>query len=257
LPAHDLALLCLAARESGKIAMQFWKQSPKVWEKDDGAGPVTEADLAVNTHLHATLMLARPDYGWLSEETTDSDRRLKCDHTFIIDPIDGTRAFIAGEKHFAHSLAVAYQGKVTAAVVFLPAIDCMYCATIDTDATCNALVLRASSQTDLTQAEILANKATMAPEYWQGGHPPFRRNFRASLAYRLCLVSDGQFDGMATFRPTWEWDIAAGSLIAARAGAIVTDQKGKELRFNRPDPRADGLIATGSGIHAQIRGVQM
>ena len=128
MPARDLALLTEAAREAGRIALRFWRREHKVWDKGGEHGPVTEADLAVNDMLKARLLAARPGYGWLSEETPDSAERLAVDTVFIVDPIDGTRAFVAGEESFAHSLAVAHQGRVTAAVVYLPALDRIYTA---------------------------------------------------------------------------------------------------------------------------------
>jgi len=100
-------LLIAAAHASGDVAAKFWKQSPETWDKDAGAGPVTEADIAIDRMLHSDLLAARPDYGWLSEETEDGDARQSHDHVFIIDPIDGTRAFIEGSKTFAHSLALS------------------------------------------------------------------------------------------------------------------------------------------------------
>jgi len=64
LPGNDLDLLIDAARRAGEVAKPYWRQSPKTWEKDAGAGPVTEADLAVNDMLQKQLMTARPEYGW-------------------------------------------------------------------------------------------------------------------------------------------------------------------------------------------------
>ena len=127
----DLSLLIRVAKGAGQIAMRYWRNSPRAWDKDDGAGPVTEADLAVNAYLEAQLRAARPDYGWLSEESPDDATRTQCDHVFIIDPIDGTRAFIAGERSFAIALAVARKGAATSGVVYLPALDKIYAATID------------------------------------------------------------------------------------------------------------------------------
>ena len=96
--ATDLDLLTQAARRSGDIAMGYFGQSPEIWDKPDDAGPVTAADLAVNTMLEQTLQAARPTYGWLSEETEDDTARLTKDTVFVVDPIDGTRAFINGTK---------------------------------------------------------------------------------------------------------------------------------------------------------------
>ena len=142
----DLALLVLAARRAGEIAMGYWRRKPRAWEKPDGTGPVTEADLAVNEMLAATLRPARPEYGWLSEEDADGPDRLARPHTFILDPIDGTRAFMAGEEHFAHSLAIAHQGQVTHAVIFLPAINRLYTATLSQPAMCNGIPIRTATR---------------------------------------------------------------------------------------------------------------
>lgn len=251
MPARDLALLTEAAREAGRIALRYWRNSPQVWDKGGEHGPVTEADLAVNDMLKAKLLAARPDYGWLSEETPDSADRLAVDTVFIVDPIDGTRAFIAGEETFAHSLAVVHRGKVTAGVVYLPAMDRIYTGSETSAPMRDGEVIRASGRERLEGANILTTKANMVPEKWPGGVPEITRSFRASLAYRMCLAAEGRFDGMLTLRDAWEWDIAAGSLIAERAGAVVTDRLGKALRFNTPGAMAEGVLALPPGPHAE------
>lgn len=251
-PDDDLSLLIEAARIAGPIALRFWKRNPKVWQKGDES-PVTEADHAVNEALHHHLHTARPDYGWLSEETPDDPARLAARDVFILDPIDGTRAFIEGEDSFSHALAVAHDGVVTAGVVYLPALDRLFAATHDGPATLNGAAIHASTQPGIDGATILTPAVNLKPEFWPGGVPNVQRSFRTSVAYRLALVAQGRFDGMLSFRQGWEWDIAAGSLIAARAGATVTDRHGQPLRFNRPTPRADGLIAAAPGLHAALR----
>ena len=119
----DLSLLLDAAKAAGDIARGYFNRAPEVWDKPGGAGPVTEADLAVDTMLREELTAARPDYGWLSEETEDNGKRLDTESVFIVDPIDGTRSFIEGSPTWAHSLAIAKGGEITAAVVFLPEHD--------------------------------------------------------------------------------------------------------------------------------------
>jgi len=246
----DLTLIADAARDAGEIARRFWKRSPQVWEKDAGAGPVTEADLAINDMLMDRLRKARPDYGWLSEETPDDAARLGAGPVFILDPLDGTRAFIAGERTFAHSIAVAFHGQVVAGAVFLPIDDRLYTATLHGPAFCNGAALAATSPRKVESATLLTAKRNMAPDHWKDGIvPPVRRDFRASLAYRLCLVAEGRFDAMLSPGPTWEWDVAAGTLIAQRAGARVTDRRGATLHFNRPDPRTPGIVAAGDVVH--------
>lgn len=250
MPERDLALLTEAARLAAEIALRHWRRSPKVWEKPDGQGPVSEADLEVNAALEQHLRAARPDYGWLSEESPDDAARLSTRAQFILDPIDGTRSFLEGQPAFAHALAVAEGGRITAAVVFLPAQDKLYAATASGPATLNGQPIRPRPLAH--PAHILTAKSTLAPEHWPGGVPDAERHFRASLAWRLCLVADGSFDAMLTFRPSWEWDIAAGSLIASRARATVTDRLGHPLRFNTASAKANGVAVATPSYHAEL-----
>ncbi|WP_296419524.1 3'(2'),5'-bisphosphate nucleotidase CysQ [Pseudooctadecabacter sp.] len=248
---NDLDLLITAARQSGDIARRYFNATPEVWEKSDGQGPVTEADLHVNRQLEADLQAARPDYGWLSEETEDGTARQSTDRQFIIDPIDGTRAFIEGSKDWAHSLAVAEAGRIVAGVVYLPMRDALYAAALGRGATLNGSPIRAQPDKPIDSATLLTTKPIMDPKHWVAGVPPFNRTFRSSLAFRLALVAEGRFDGMLTFRPTWEWDVAAGSLIVTEAGGHATTKDGQAPRFNNPHPQINGMVASG-GIHAQI-----
>ena len=100
---------------------------------------------------------------------------------------------------------------------------------------------------------MLAARATFQEEYWQATPPPVQRHFRTSLAYRMCLVAQGRFDGMLTLRDTWEWDVAAGSLIAERAGATVSDRNGAAPVFNNPRPMLSGIIAAGKTVHQGLQ----
>lgn len=248
---RDLDLLIDAARKAGDIARGYFNASPKVWDKSGGQGPVTEADLHVNQQLSADLQSARPDYGWLSEETEDTNARLTTQHQFIIDPIDGTRAFIEGSKDWAHSIAVARNGVVTSAVIYLPMRDALYAAQLGQGATLNGVTIAANIEKPMEAATVLSSKPNLQGKYWAEGAPPFKRTFRSSLAYRMALVAEGRFDGMLTLRPTWEWDVAAGALIVSEAGGSVSDQKGQPARFNNPHPQINGMVAAG-GIHAAL-----
>lgn len=252
MPATDLALLVTAAREAGTIASGFFGNNPAITEKPAGAGPVTAADLAVNVMLHDMLVPARPDYGWLSEESEDTAHRLSTRRQFVIDPIDGTRAFIAGNRDWAHSLAIVEAGQVLAAAVYLPMHDMMFAATHGGGATLNGQPVRVTPAA-LDGATVLGTKVNFEGRFWQDGIvPPVKRAFRSSLAYRLCLVAQGRFDGMLTLRPSWEWDIAAGALIATEAGATVTDQTGALLKFNNRHPQVPGVLAAGAELHAGL-----
>lgn len=252
MPEHDLELLTDAALKAGNIASRFFRKSPEKWDKGDGQGPVTEADLAVNAMLQDSLLKARPDYGWLSEENDDGPERHQSRHVFIIDPIDGTRAFIEGSRNFAHSLAIAKDGQVEAAVVHLPERGLTFAAGRGSGATLNGEPIKVAPQAALDEATVLSNKLNMKPMFWPGGVPPVERHFRSSLAYRLCLVAQGRFHGMLTLRPTWEWDIAAGALIAHEAGATVSTRKGGAVAFNGQHPQLDGVVAAEPQLHQAL-----
>ena len=255
MPAGDLGLLLAAALEAGDIARRHWREDPQVWHKGEH-GPVSEADFEVDAFLRQTLTAARTDYGWLSEETPDEPDNRAARRVFVVDPIDGTRAFINGETTWAHSLAVVEDGVPVAGVVHLPAHGKTYAAERGAGATVNGEAIAASRRDGLDGASVLAARTVFEPAHWRGTPPRVERAFRPSLAYRMCLVAEGRFDAMVTLRPTWEWDVAAGSLICTEAGAGVSTGRGAAPVFNNPDPRIDGLIAAGAGVHADlIRGL--
>jgi len=248
----DLSLLAQAATEAGGLARSYWGRAMAVREKDDGQGPVSEADLAVDTLLKARLTAARPAYGWLSEESPDDPARLATRRSFVIDPIDGTRSFLARERVWAHALAVVEAGQVVAGVVLLPMLKRTYAARLGGGASMNGEPIRAGRRTDPAGAEVLANAASLDPALWPGGVPPVIRAFRPSLAYRLCLVAEGRYDAMLTLRPAWDWDVAAGALIAAEAGAAVSDRHGAAPVFNTRHPVTDGLVVAGPALHTKL-----
>ena len=253
MPETDLDLLIDAALASAKIAQTFFQNAPKIWDKADGAGPVTEADLAVNALLEEKLLNARPNYGWLSEESADNSLRQSKEFVFIIDPIDGTRSFIEGARTWAHSLAVARHGVITAAVVLLPMRDLLFTAELGGGARLNNTPISASRQDGYLGSNILAAKPGLDAKHWADGKPPvFDRHHRPSLAYRLSLVAQGEFDAMLTLRPSWEWDIAAGALIITEAGGTISDKTGAPLKFNSTDPRLNGVVAAGPSLHSTL-----
>ena len=246
MPESDLELLLRAGKGAGEIALKHFGTSPKVWEKDDNAGPVTEADLAVNDHLQSVLMAARPEFGWLSEETDDSEERLGKTRLFIVDPIDGTRAFIDRSENWAHSLAIVEDGEPTAAVVVMPEKGLTFWGTKGGGAFLNGEPITVAQTDRIKDATVLSAKPNLRPEFWKAGKPPpFKTSFRSSLAYRLCAVAEGRFDAMITLRPTWEWDVAAGTLIVDEAGGAAFDRSGAKPRYNNAHPKLTGVIAGG------------
>ena len=252
MPADDLTLLIAAAEAAGLVALGYWRGDLKSWDKGGTLGPVSEADLAVNDHLEAVLRAARPDYGWLSEESADDRSRLDAGRCFIVDPIDGTRAFIDGQEGFSVAVGLAEAGRMIAGVVHLPARKITYAAQAGGAATRNGQPMGPRDH-GIDGATVLTSKVALNPSVWRGGRvPPLRREFRPSLAWRLCLAAEGRFNAAMSVRPCWEWDIAAASLIAERAGCAVTDRHGGAMRFNTAHATVDGLIVAAPRLHGEI-----
>lgn len=252
MPGSDLSLLIDAAKAAGAEARRHFRGDLEIRHKEGDGSPVTQADLAVNRVLEAMLRPARPDYGWLSEESPDRAARLTRDRVFIVDPIDGTRSFIEGSETWAHALAVVNRGVVEAAVVYLPVRDKLYAAAAGGGARLNGLPIAVGRHAGADDASILAARPALEDRHWPGGLPRLDRSYRPSLAYRLSLVAEGRYDSMLTLRPTWEWDIAAGALILSEAGARITDRRGGPLRFNNPHPQTDGVLAANPALHAAL-----
>ena len=252
MPESDLDLLIRVAKTAGDIATSFWNHDPDVWDKPADAGPVTEADLAVDKMLRETLLGARPSYGWLSEETEDGDARLGNERVFIVDPIDGTRAYIDGKRTWAHSIGIARNGVMESAIVALPLRDKTYTAVRGKGAHLNGAPIKTSNRTTLCGACALAAKPTFDDKWWPGDVPQVERHFRSSLAYRLCLIAEGRFDTMITLRDTWEWDVAAGALIVEEAGGVVSDRDGQAFMFNQPGAKGPGIMAMAPGIADEL-----
>ena len=250
----DLALLLDAAREAGEVAMGHFRADPDWRDKPGGQGPVSEADLAVDALLRERLLGARPDHGWLSEEAEDDPARLERRRVFVVDPIDGTRSFLAGDRTWGVAVALVEDGRPVAGVMHMPALEATYAAAEGAGARRDGAPIRASGRGSPEGARVLSNRVSLSPERWPGGAPSVERHFRPALAHRLCLVAEGRFDAALSLGSVWEWDVAAGALIAAEAGAAVTDGAGRPLRFNTPERRGPGIVVATPGVHAGLLG---
>ncbi|MDE1159601.1 MAG: 3'(2'),5'-bisphosphate nucleotidase CysQ [Neorhizobium sp.] len=244
----DLGLIREAARQAAEIALGFFGQSPEVWWKNEGSSPVSAADFAANDRLQALLMAARPSYGWLSEETDDDTGRLAQDTVFVVDPIDGTRAFINGEKTWCVSVAVVHRGRPVAGVLAAPALGEEFYAVDDGPAMKNEarLTLPAgAAEADDPELVIAADESTMG-RFDVGYRGRLHRHRHVpSLAYRLAMVADGRIDGTIVKRNSHDWDLAAADLILERAGGSLVDLEGKPIRYNRADV-SHGVMVAGS-----------
>ncbi|MDB5741474.1 MAG: hypothetical protein JWP16_2514, partial [Alphaproteobacteria bacterium] len=217
------------------------------WSKEGGS-PVTEADLAVNAYLHDTLTAARPDYGWLSEESADDAARLPKSHVFVVDPIDGTVAFLKGRPHFTICAAVVVDGRPCCGAIYNPASDELYAARLGEGATRNGVAIHVDARQAIEGCAMLGDRTqlTAAP------FPPMHVQNRNSVAYRVMLVADASADASVSLTPKRDWDLAAADVILHEAGGRLTDANGNALIYNRPSTLQSSLVAANPGLHAEI-----
>jgi len=244
---EDLKLLEDTVRQAGDIARKFYGGDYKRWSKEGGS-PVTEADLAVNAFLRERLTPARPDYGWLSEENADDPARLTKRDLFIIDPIDGTIAFLKNRPHFTICAAVVTDGRPSCGVVFNPISDELYSAAKGGGAHRNALPIRVGSRERLEGAAMLGDRSHLAQAPW----PPMHVQNRNSVAYRLALVADGSADASVSLTTKRDWDLAAADIILEESGGCLSDATGHMLVYNRPVTKQASRVAANPALHAEI-----
>lgn len=247
-PDADRILLEAAAREAGEILARFYRDGATVWEKSRN-NPVTEADIAAETALRSTLLGTRPDYGWLSEETEDDGSRLTKERVFVVDSMDGTRAFIKRRPHFTVSLAVVERGRPIAAAVYNPLTDEMFAAALGSGAWRNGVQIHVTNPQEFAGSRLLGDT-----DYFRkslAGCASIER--RNSIAYRLALVASGEFDGAVSPRPKSDWDLAAGQLLVEEAGGILTDTAGLPYAYGLASVRKTPPLAAGPHLHALLR----
>ncbi len=245
---HDFRLLVDSVREAGDLAHTFFRSKVKSWRKADGSF-VTEADLASNALLEKNLMADRPGYGWLSEESPDGEARLSCERVWMVDPIDGTQAFINHQTDWCVSVGLVENGSPVLAVIYSPARREFFTAQRGLGATMNGAVLRVEDRDSLEGARMIASKGVLQDKNWKEPLTAIKLQWANSIAYRICLVAAGRADITCAFNQKWEWDLAAAVLVAQEAGCTVTGEKGREIVFNNAKPRVEGLIVAPPALH--------
>lgn len=233
-------LLIEAAREAGVIALSYFRSGERTTARVDfkaGGSPVTEADLAVDAFLQTRLGVAFEGAGWLSEETEDDPRRLARANVLIVDPIDGTRAFLTGDPRWAVSIALVVGERPIAGVVHAPALQETYAAARLCGAAMNGAAIAVSPRRTLAEARVAGPKP-MAEAIARGAETSFAWQPKVpSLAYRMALVASGALDLALASEKSHDWDIAAADLILEEAGGRLVEASGELLRYNKAETR--------------------
>jgi myo-inositol-1(or 4)-monophosphatase len=248
--ARDTALLSQTVREAGWLARSMFGTELKNWTKG-ASSPVSEADIAVNDLLEDRLRSATPDYGWLSEESADDSARLGKPLAWIVDPIDGTRAYLAGREDWCVSVALVEDAAPVLAAVFAPVSDEFFLAVRGAGATRNETIVQATSGTALDFSRIAGPKPLV--ERLNRGPGEISLHPRiGSLALRLCRVAEGRLDAAFAGGQSRDWDLAAANLIVQEANGNMTALSGDTILYNRREVIHGVLVAAGRDRHASI-----
>ena len=258
MPADDIdrALvrdrLASAVREAGALALHMFRGRPASWIKG-ASSPVSEADLAVDALLRERLLAIR-DAGWLSEESEDDPARLQRAEVWVVDPIDGTRAYLAGLAEWVIAVALVRLGRPLVAALYAPVSDELFLSIAGGGATLNGAPIQASAGDQLAGATFSGAKrrldslAAVEPRIVTAPRIP-------SLALRLARVATGALDGTFAAPNSHDWDLAAADLLVHEAGGLVTTLTGESLIYNRPDPVHGALVAAGRARHELLLGL--
>jgi myo-inositol-1(or 4)-monophosphatase len=245
---RQAARLADAVREAGALAHRMFGGTVKSWTKGKDS-PVCEADIAVNELLHARLNGA--GFGWLSEESVDDPQRLAARRIWVVDPIDGTRAYLAGLPDWTIAAALVEDGRPVAAAICAPVADELFTAVAGGGARCNGRAIAA------TGGEALAGARLAGPRHYlqgleQAGHAIVAMPRIASLALRLTRVAQGTLDAALASDNSHDWDLAAADLLVHEAGGLLTTLSGRGLIYNQAKPVHDALLAAGRSRHRQL-----
>jgi len=247
---REAALLEVAVRQAGELALSLFRTELKNWIKG-ASSPVSEADIAVNDLLERKLRSATPDYGWLSEESADDEARLGKPLAWIVDPIDGTRGYLAGREDWCVSAALVADASPVLAAVFAPASKEFFFAIRGQGATRNGVPIRATGGTDMDFSRMAGPKPLVERLSPSGEgitlHPRI-----GSLALRLCRVAQGNLDAAFAGGQSRDWDLAAANLIVHEANGRMTALSGDTILYNRREVAHGVLVAAGRDRHASI-----
>jgi myo-inositol-1(or 4)-monophosphatase len=249
--SQSAARLEAAVREAGVLALSMFQTPLKNWTKGPTLSPVSEADIAVDNLLRERLTAHDSGIAWLSEESVDDPARLAARQVWIVDPIDGTRAYLAGLPDWAVSAALVENGRPIAACLYAPVTAEFFMARANAGASLNGAAIAATAGAELAQARIAGPKNLL--ERFAAIAPPFTVVPRVrSLALRLARVAQGAFDAAIAGGNSHDWDLAAADLLVHEAGGAMTPFEGGTVTYNRPVPRHGMLVAAGRDRHAAL-----
>lgn len=249
---EDLAHIAAALQQAAAVLRRH-AASAVTWTDKDGMGPVTAADHEVDALLKA--LLPRSGDGWLSEETADAPARLSCRRVWIVDPLDGTRDFVAGRPEYATSIALVEDGEPVLGGICNPASGVTVIGG-------PGLPLQVHGDPALPWPEpaavalrVLGSRSEWRRGEWQRWQGRAGLQFLpiGSVAYKLALVAAGAADATWTLVPKSEWDVAAGVALVRSQGGWISLPDGSSPRFNSAAPRFPGFVGASAAATSRVR----
>jgi len=245
------AQLEAAVRDAGSLALSLFQKPIKTWTKGPSSSPVSEADIAIDALLRERLTAGTDAFAWLSEESADDAARLHARYVWVVDPIDGTRAYIAGQPDWAISVALIEHDRPIMACLYAPAMDEFFAARAGGGSSLNGKAIAATAGADLQHLRVVGPQKFL--DRLSSVLPPFERLPRGhSLALRLARVARGACDAAFAGGNSHDWDLAAADLLVHEAGGALTPLAGGTIAYNHPVPRHGMLIAAGRDRHAAL-----
>jgi 3'(2'), 5'-bisphosphate nucleotidase len=257
------------ARRAGEAALAFYGKPLRVEHKDEFDEPVTQADRTVNELIVRALREEFPEDGVLAEESVDTGRRIGRERVWMIDPIDGTKGFIAGTGDFCVQIGLAVAGRAALGILYAPATDVLYWAarghgawvvrpTSTADGGQQAERVRVTGEKDLGRMRLAESRSHRGPRMEAlvtalGVRAEVRSH---SVGIKVGLLVEKQADLYIHLSPkTKQWDTCAPEAVLAEAGGRMTDVWGDPLRYNTPDVlNRNGLVASNGAAHAAVVG---
>lgn len=250
---HERTILCRAVIAAGQRALAMAHAGFDVHTKADRS-PVTSADLEVNRLLEASLLGAFPNDGWLSEESPDTADRLSKSRVWVVDPIDGTKAFIKRRPHFVISAALVQDSQPVLGAIYNPSTGELFFAAQGAGARLNDKPIQASAPATSRLALLVNQSELDSGRFRILGETAECRSF-GSIAYSLALIAAGVAPAMLTFERENEWDLAAATVLIREAGGSITDGAGQQLQFNQPRPTYRGTIAASPEARSAVESI--
>jgi myo-inositol-1(or 4)-monophosphatase len=240
-----------SALEAARVVFSRFTPGAIEAEYKIGHDPVTEADRAVDVVLRKELL--RDGEGWLSEESVDDLSRLERDRVWVVDPLDGTREFVAGIPEFCVSIAMVEHGRAIAAGICNPATGETFVGSLKSGLNYNGKPAHVSQCKNLEGALVLASRSEIKRGEWKPfDNTAFKIQPMGSVAYKLARVSAGLADLTFTLTPKHEWDVAAGAALVESGGGFVSTLENSPLRCNHRLPLISGLVACGPLLQEEL-----